>query len=395
MSLLTSIFPKIPLIVSLYSGIKSEFEKFRSGKISEEELLQATLEMKNRLLAKAQELNGIISGTTSERDLANSCLDLSRRVERQANRIARNLASPVNEHEVLEGIEQIDRYVLTLEGRLCAYYEEIVAHSERDRLTTECYKKALNLARENPPPVFEENFGEYSSVVEGINITYCNDERAKLNRRLLQLPGMVAFLISLLDVQKRNLILGLINKYDETDSTTIFPLTESFLELLPCTRVLDYLEFSSEEELKRAFIKFFQDGPWLESYVFLMIDRAGYSTRLLNVVLAWNNTSLEVDVLALSSNNLFIFEVKDRTFSNGLSEGDVTDIRDQLEKIAGLGSSNIKMNYIFSIGDEYQENVKSKIEEISSSQGLEVKVIFPDNKAAIDGIVGKIRECLR
>ena len=52
MSLLTSILPKITQIVSLYSSVKSEFERFRIGRINEQELLQATEDAKDSLTTK-------------------------------------------------------------------------------------------------------------------------------------------------------------------------------------------------------------------------------------------------------------------------------------------------------------------------------------------------------
>lgn len=395
MPLLTSILPRIPKIVALYSSIKFEFERFRLGKIDERGFLQATEDAKTALLTKTQELVDIVGGTTDDTDLVHSCADLTVRIGRQANGIAHGLVSPVNRPAVAQSLSRINSNILVLESRLCLHYEQIAAQSESKQMKAECYKKALDLIRKHPPPILEDDFEEYRKIAKGISIAYSNDERAHLNKKMLQLPGMPKFLTSLMEIEKRDYVLGLIRRYDETDSTTINPLPEQIRELLPCIGILDYLNFLSEEEVRSDFVRFFRNGNWLELYAFLMLDRAGCSTRLLNVTLSQGNVLLETDVLALYSNNLIIFESKDRAFSNDLTTEDVTDITRKVEKIAKLGNASIRMNYIVNISDENKENVRSKIEEIFSSKGLEVNTIFTDNVGSIDNIVANIRGCLR
>lgn len=394
MSLLTSILPKIPHIVSLYSGIKSEYEKLMSDTINEEQLAQSTEEMKNSLLVKTQELIDILSGVTSEENLANSCLDLSRRIRSQADAIAHSLNRPINRPSLARGIERIESNILTLEARLLSHYEARVASSDMLQKKTKCFREALDLVRKGPPPVFEEDFEEYARVAEGVNIEYSEDERASLNRKMLQLPGMASFILSLVDVGKRQHVLGLVKKHEKKDPTAIPPFSEGMLTLLPCVRVLD-LDFSSEDELRTGFFEFFRGGNWLESYVFMMLDRAGCSTRLLNAKLSWDSSILEADVLALFAGDLFIFEAKDRAFSSGLMEDDVRDINSQLKKIANLTSIDLHANYVISVDDQHQDAVESKIKEIATSKGVSVKVTFLDNTGSIDRIVAKIGACLR
>jgi len=375
--------------------VKSQFERFRIRRINEQELLQATEDAKDSLTTKIEELMEIFAGATSDRALARSCQDLTVRIRSQANRIVNGLVSPVNMQAVSQGLRQIDSNILVLESRLCLHYEQIATHCEKDRMMRSCYKKALDLIRKYPPPVPENDFEEYTRVASGVNIEYSIDEGARLNNKLLQLPGLVNFLTSLTEIEKRNHVLGLIRQYDDNDSAAINPLPEHIRELLPCIPVLDFLNFSSEEELRRDFVRFFRNGNWLEQYIFLMIDRAGCSTRLLNATLSWDAVSLEADVLALCSNNLIIFEAKDRSFSDGLSVEDVAEIIRKVEKLANLGNANIKMNYVISVSDEHKEDVSAKIHEISSSKGFDAKTIFLDNEGAIDNIIAKIRMCLR
>jgi Holliday junction resolvase-like predicted endonuclease len=158
---------------------------------------------------------------------------------------------------------------------------------------------------------------------------------------------------------------------------------------------LDFLHFSSEDDLRRDFIRFFKNGNWLEAYVFLMLERAGCSTRLLNVRISKNEVSLEADILALFKNKLFIFEVKDRSASNGLTENDITNIGNQLERMANIGSSNIETTYVINIGEEFKTATKSTIDELSSTKGVNVAVIFLENHQAVDSVVANIRGSLR
>jgi hypothetical protein len=394
--MLTLILPRLVDIASTSSNIKLVFDKFAGQIIDEPELVQDTKEMKKNLVTRAKQLVEVISVISSGDELAKTCLELAKKIETQSGRISRSLCStPVNSPEVSDGIDQINRALVLMESRLCSYYDETAATKERERLMMECYKKALDSIRRCAPPIFEDNFDEYKQVAEGINIEYSQDGRSSLNRKMSNLPGIIPFLTSLENIPKRNRLLNLIKEYDETDPTSIHPLPQEIASLLPCIRILEFLGFSSEEELKSDFIKFFKDGNWLEIYIFLMLERAGCSTRLLNTNILHDTTSLEADVLALSGNRLFVFDAKDRIFSEGLTESDVLNITQQLDKIGTLPRADIEMIYVINIDDAHRGSTKTKIEEISSSKGTNAKILFLDNIGQIDNLPAKIRESLR
>lgn len=395
MSLLTLVLPRLTKIVSLNSNLKLEFEEFSAGEVDEEKLLQVTEEIKEKLSGETRELTELIGMVHVDDDLDRNCSDLGNRINQQAKRISHGLTLPLNANEVSEGIESVNSNILLLEGILCSHYDEIAGNEERQRFIAECYKKAMAAIRKYPPPVFEDNFDEYENIIEGIDVKYSEDERARLSGRMLQTPGMVSFIMSLVKTEKRNQIMTLIREYDEGDNTAISPIPQEILSLLPCIGVIDFLSFQSEKELKKAFVTFFKDGNWLEAYVFLMLDRAGCSTRLLNAEILKSEISLEADVLALFRNRLFIFEAKDRSNSEGLTANDVTDITEQIEKIASLRSANIEIIYVICVGDAHQEGVRGKIEEISVQKGVSAKAIFLSNVQAIDDIVARIRTGLR
>ena len=115
----------------------------------------------------------------------------------------------------------------------------------------------------------------------------------------------------------------------------------------------------------------------------------------MNALLSSGGITIEADVLAAYSNNLVIFETKDRAFSDRLSASDITDINGKIEKVANLKNPSIKMNFVVNIADQNKQAVEEKIQEISSANGIEIKTIFLDNQGTIDNIMAKIKECLR
>jgi len=394
MSILTFLLPMITDIVSLYSNIKLECSKHQQGNIEEEHLIESVREMKEPLVRKTQELVETVKVLgAGNGELVRGCLDLSRRINSQSRRIRNALEPPVNFNEALQGLEEVNSHISILGSTLCSHYDEMAAKWEKENILVGCYKRTFQSIRSHPPPVFESEIEEYSEIVDTIRIEYPEprNERLSLNRKILRFPGIVPFLMSLVDARKRNRLLDLIKEYSEDDHLAINPFPNEVITLLPCVKVLD-LGFSSEEELRQDFVRFFKNGNWLEAYVYFMLDRAGCSTRLMNINLRCGDILLEVDVLALFRNRLFVFESKDRSNSDGLTENDLPDIEEQLDKISR--TRDVEVIYVISSKDEHQDTIKSQIEEIASSKGVQTKILFLDN-TGIDNLATKIRESIR
>lgn len=393
--MLTSIFPQLIDIVSLYSNIRQECEKFRNGSIDENELIRSTSEIKSRLTRKTEELVRIINilGKSNE-ILTKECSGILTKINKQAGRISHGLRSSPDISEVLQGINEIESNTTLLGKALCSHYDQIAANLEKEKILVDCYEKVFRSIQNRPLPVLETEIEEYSEVIDKILVCHpeSEHERFSLNRRILQFPGVFSFIMSLVSADKRNHLLRLIKEYDEHNPSAIYPFPNEIVALLPCIGILN-LPFSSEEELRRDFIRFFRDGNWLEAYVYFMMDRAGCSTRLLNVNLSCEDILLEVDVLALFRNRFFIFETKDRGESeDGLTENDLSDIEKQLDKIAKLVV--VSIIYVINSKEEQQSLIRSQIEAIASKRGVEVKILFLQN-SGIDNLVAKIRSGLR
>ena len=395
MSMLTFILPEITDIVALYSNIKLECGKFGDGEIEEADLVRSTKETADRLVRKANKLVETMRILAKYyEDLTNDCSPFSDRIANHAGRISHWLEpSHLDINHVLRGIEEIESSISLLEKTLCSHYDRMAVDFEKEKTLAECHKKVFRLIRDHPIPVFETEIEEYSEVVDGLKVSYPDpeDERFSLNRKILRFPGVSNFLMSLEIADSRNYFLKLVAEYDESKPSAIYPLPNEIASILPCIGVLD-LWFSSEEELRRDFIKFFRNGNWLEAYAYSMLDRAGCSTRLLNVNLSYEDFSLEVDALALFRNQFFIFETKDRGEGAELTENDLTDIEKQLAKIAKLRT--VSTIYVINAKDEHQEAMRSKIEELASAKGVSVEILFLLN-TGIDDLVAKIRSSLR
>jgi len=395
MSLLISVLIRIPFIIDLHSRLKFQFEKFQEGVTSADELLQDTEADKNLLQTETQQLVDVFRNSTTERELAATCTDLAVRVENRANQIVHSLSSPLNPPAVFEGLQKINENILTLLIRLSANYVEMSGNSQMNKLLVQCLKKALKLIKENPPPVFEDDLEEYKNAANGIEVEYSQDVRLQQNRRIINFPGMTKFLTNLSEIEKRKNILRLTHFFNSQDAAALDPLPRTFSELLPPATPFDGLGFSSIVEARDRFVDFFKNGNWLESYIFLMLEKAGCSTKLLNAILSKDGIIIEADVLALYANNLAIFEIKDRTFCDGLSDDDKNDLTGKIEKIAQLKTPNLKINFVIAIPDDQKEDVKKIIDGIAVSKGVAVNMIFLDNQGSIDNIVPKIRMCLR
>jgi len=394
MSVLSFILPKITDIISLYSNIKLECSKYQQGNVGEVDLIQSISEMRETLVRKTQELVETVRVLgAGNGELVRRCLDSSRRIDSQSHRIRNALGTTFNFNEAIQGLEEINSHISILGSTLCSHYDEMAVKWEKENILVECHKKTFESIRNSPPPVFESDIEEYSEIVDAITIEYpeTENERLSLNRRILQFPGVVPFLMSLADTRKRIRLIDLIKEYNEDDRLAINPFPNEVIALLPCIEVLD-LGFSSKEEMKRDFVNFFRNGNWLEAYVHFMLDRAGCSTRLMNINLRCRDILLEVDVLALFRNHLFVFEMKDRSNSDGLTENDLSDIEEQLDRISRI--RDVDIIYIISSKDEHQDNIKSQIEEIASSKGVQIKILFLDN-TGIDSLATKIRESTR
>lgn len=392
---LASILPQLIDIVSLYSNIRLECEKFRNGNIDENELIQSTGETKKRLVIKTNELVRTIEILgKSDEDLTRECSNLSQKIDNQAGRISHWLQPSLDINQVMSGISEIESNTSLLGKALCSHYDRMAANFEKEKILADCHAKVFQSIWNHPVPVFETEIEEYSEVIDGISVSYpeSDDERFSLNRRILQFPGVFNFIMSLERAEKRNHLLRLIKEYDENNPSAIYPFPNEIVGLLPCIGVLD-LPFSSEEDLRRDFIRFFRDGNWLEAYVYFMLDRAGCSTRLLNVNLSYKDILLEADVLALFRNRFFIFEMKDRGESDdGLTRNDLSDIEKQLAKIAKL--ADVPIIYVINVKEEQQESIRSQIEETASAKGGSVEILFLRN-SGIDNLVAKIRSSLR
>lgn len=347
------------------------------------------------LQTETQQLVNIFRNNTAERELAATCTDLAIRVENRANQIVHSLTSPLNAPAVFEGLQKIYENILALLIRLSADYIEMSGNSQKNKRLAECLKKALKLIRENPPPVFEDNLEEYKNAANGIEVEYNQGVRLQQNRRIINFPGMSKFLTNLSEIEERKNILRLTHFFNSQDTAVLDPLPRNFSELLPPATPFDGLGFSSTVEARNHFVDFFKNGNWLESYIFLMLEKAGCSTRLLNAILSRDGIIIEADVLALYANTLAIFEMKDRTFCDGLSNGDKNDLTNKIEKIAQLKTPNLKINFVIAIPDDQKEDVKQIIDGIAVSKGVAVNTIFLDNQGLIDNIVPRIKMCLR
>ena len=395
MSTLTFIFPEVIDIVSLYSTIKRECERLSHGEIQQHDLIQSTSEIKDRLDRKTKKLFETIEilGKSNEK-LTRDCLNLSKKITDKAGRISYWLdPSHLDINHILTGIEEIESSISLLGNVLCSHYDRMATDFKKEKMLSSCYEKVFASIRNHPLPVFESEIEEYSEIAEGITVSYPEpkNERFTLNRKILEFPGVFNFLMSLENADKRNRLIKLIEEYDEGNPSAILPLTNEIATILPCIGVLD-LRFSSEKELRQDFIRFFTNGNWLEAYAYFMLDRAGCSTRLLNVNLSCESVLLEVDVLALFRGRFFIFETKDRSGSDGFTDNDRSIIEEQMTKIAKLrGVSTI---YVINSKDEHHELMRSQIEELASSKGVSVEILFLSN-SGIDNLVAKLRSSLR
>ncbi len=312
----------------------------------------------------------------------------------QANAIIAGIVHN-NEAAISTALLSIESNMLALISRLTAHYEYISENSQKEHAITDCLKKAFDLIADGPPPVFEDNFDEYMTLANGVNISYSQDERIELNKKILRFPGMTTFLKELSNIQQRTNTLNLVRAYRPEQVAALDPLPRNIHDLFLGTKVFDKKGFSSIEEARENFVNFFKNGNWFESYIFLTLEKAGCSSRLLNALLSSGGITIEADVLAAYSNNLVIFETKDRAFSDRLSASDITDINGKIEKVANLKNPSIKMNFVVNIADQNKQAVEEKIQEISSANGIEIKTIFLDNQGTIDNIMAKIKECLR
>lgn len=394
MPLLNSILNRIPPIVSLYSNLGFEFSKYQTKQIKLSDFLRNTEVIRLSLPIKTKELIDIVNIETDEVTLANSCADLARRVDGQANAIIAGIVHN-NEAAISTALLSIESNMLALISRLTAHYEYISENSQKEHAITDCLKKAFDLIADGPPPVFEDNFDEYMTLANGVNISYSQDERIELNKKILRFPGMTTFLKELSNIQQRTNTLNLVRAYRPEQVAALDPLPRNIHDLFLGTKVFDKKGFSSIEEARENFVNFFKNGNWFESYIFLTLEKAGCSSRLLNALLSSGGITIEADVLAAYSNNLVIFETKDRAFSDRLSASDITDINGKIEKVANLKNPSIKMNFVVNIADQNKQAVEEKIQEISSANGIEIKTIFLDNQGTIDNIMAKIKECLR
>ena len=393
--MLAFVLPEIIDIVSLCSNIKVECERFRDGKIKEANLSQNTRETVDRLVQKAKKLVETMNVLAKHyEDLINDCSPFSDRIANHASGISHWLEpSNLEINEVFKSIAEIESGISLLEKALCSHYDRMAMAFEREKMLADCHKRVFQSIRKHPHPIFETEIDEYSEVVDELSVSYpeSEDERFSLNRKILRFPGVFDLLMSLEIVDDRNHLLRLIARYDESKPSAVPPFSNEIVSILPCIGIVD-LQFSSERELRQAFIKFFRNGNWLEAYVYSMLDRAGCSTRLLNVNLSYRNVSLEVDVLALVRNRFFIFETKDRGESAGFTQNDLSDIEKQLKKIAKL--KDVSIVYVINAKNEHQDAMRSKIEELASTKGVAAQVLFLHN-TGIDNLVAKIRASLR
>ena len=110
MSTLTFILPEVIGIVSLYSNIRLECEKFRDGNIEENDLIRNTSETRDRLVRETKKLFETIGilGKRNE-DLTRDCSFFSERIANQADRISHWLEpSYLDINQVFRGIEEIE-----------------------------------------------------------------------------------------------------------------------------------------------------------------------------------------------------------------------------------------------------------------------------------------------
>jgi hypothetical protein len=394
MPLLNSILNRIPPIVTLYSNLGVEFTRYQTGQIDFGTFLAATEENRTALTIKTKELIDLLSGETAEVDLARNCADLAGRVDNQANSIVAGITQD-NKTAISSSLLRIESNTLTLLSRLSTHYEYLAENSQKDHSMVECLKKAFKLIAESPPPMFEEEVDQYENIVSALKVSYSTDERLLLNKRVLRFPGMTSFLSQLSNIDLRNSTLNLAKNFTPQNCAALDPLPMNIHDLIIGAKVFDTEGFASLDEARTDIVNFFRNGHWLECYIFLMLERAGCSTKILNAKLSLEQIEIEADVLALYANNLIIFDSKDRMFSNGLSADDVNAIKSQVEKVAGLKNNSIKLNYVFNVADRHKQTVESKVQEIASASGIDSKILFLDNQGLIDNIIAKLRTCLR
>lgn len=392
MSLFSYVLPKLLKINSLHSNISFELRKFNRRDIDEPGLIQNTLEMRASLLGESAELHSTLKilgpRTPSEiRDI----LGLARRIESQALRVSHALELPLDDNEALLGLAEIYSNVSLLGNTFCSKYDEMATNRERDRTLVQCYEKMYQSLERNPFPFFEIDISEYNEVIDNVSIEYSQNTHSTINKKMVKFPGIISVLSGFLEVTKRHRFLRLIREYNEGDVDSIPPFSNEILSLIPCIDTLN-IGFDSIDDFKTSYIDFFLNGKWLEIYVYLMLERLGISTRLLNVNLSFEDILLEVDVLVLYRAGLYMLETKDRGNAEGLTENDRRIIENQCEKISRIGDLNLV--YIINSKEEYQGSISEIIEEIASSKGISVDIIYLENDG-IDNINTKLRSKLR
>ena len=255
MPLLNSILNRIPPIVSLYSNLGFEFSKYQTKQIKLSDFLRNTEVIRLSLPIKTKELIDIVNIETDEVTLANSCADLARRVDGQANAIIAGIVHN-NEAAISTALLSIESNMLALISRLTAHYEYISENSQKEHAITDCLKKAFDLIADGPPPVFEDNFDEYMTLANGVNISYSQDERIELNKKILRFPGMTTFLKELSNIQQRTNTLNLVRAYRPEQVAALDPLPRNIHDLFLGTKVFDKKGFSSIEERERILLIF-------------------------------------------------------------------------------------------------------------------------------------------
>jgi len=391
MSLLPLSFYTLLELKELQTIVKFQLNMYKKGELSEEKLKKDLQEIIKNLAIKSKSYKETLQILQNQKDeLASNCEKISIKIESQTSRIAYNI-NPFCYDEIYTGILEIESYIHIINEIILAYYSKISIEKEKDNILLECYKKYWEIIHETHIPLFEKEIDEYSEIIDGVTIINNDDQRKQLSEKMIKFPGMLTFINGFTSTERKYIVLNILKTYKETDASSMVPYSKEIISMIPCISSLN-LDFTSEKEFNESFYKFFNEGNWLEMYTFLMIEKSGCSTRLLNVQINHGGSSLEADILALYKNKLYIFETKDRWLSEGLSEQDRHEIEEKLSKISLM--QNITTIYVFNSKDEYIKLIKDWMENMAFIKGVKYWHVLFLNNSGQENLSLKIRECL-
>jgi hypothetical protein len=391
MSLLDIVSSEIIKIENERSIISYNFKRFEEAELIIDIFREITNSAVEHMLRHIQTLQGHFSGITYPQiteSTSQFCVNTLVRLEGQSNRIRHLVSRPdIDSGELTDALSRITADIEAILTRIYSNYETTIIRLTRSEEKINCYEKMLQAIRTIPITNFNENLEMYYED-RGINIEISDDERSVLNHLLLSFPGVIRFIYTLSNVARRNRVIEELKNYKPEQPDAIFSISNELMELINCEE--KYHIFADvDRNLKEDITRFFSDGGWLEAYTYLMVERAGCSTRLLNAVLSGvESTSLEADVLALYRGNLIMIECKDR--AEFLSDSDYEAINKKLEIVRKYDIH--KVVFALCCGSNFEE-MERNILSIAESKTVTCNVVFLNNEG-VDDLDTKLRRVL-